>query len=132
MIYVPIPVAMLDLGKPLPVDVWDPEGQLLLRKGQAILSEQQRDMLHAHQAAMTETDAKAWQRSYERMVHRMLKDGADIDAIARAGMPDEIWETDYVVGSEVRGNWLDLQEVLRGILYQGEGAMRPLDRKSVV
>ena len=128
MIYVPIPIAMLDLGKPLPVDVWDPEGQLLLRKGQAILSEQQRDMLHAHQAAMTETDAKAWQKSYERMIHRMLKDGADVDAIARAGMPDEIWETDYVVGSEVRGNWLDLQEVLRGILYQGEAAMRPLER----
>lgn len=128
MIYVPIPVAMLDLGKPLPVDVWDPEGTLLLRKGQAILSEQQRDMLHAHQAAMTETDARAWQKSYERMIHRMLKDGVDIDTIARAGMPSEIGETDYVVGNEVRGNWLDLQEVLRGILYQGESAMRPLER----
>lgn len=128
MIYVPIPVSMLDLGKPLPVDVWDPEGTLLLRKGQAILSEQQRDMLHAHQAAMTETDARAWQKSYERMIHRMLKDGVDVDTIARAGMPSEIGETDYVVGNEVRGNWLDLQEVLRGILYQGESAMRPLER----
>jgi HD-GYP domain-containing protein (c-di-GMP phosphodiesterase class II) len=128
MIYVPIPVAMLDLGKPLPVDVWDPEGTLLLRRGQAILSEQQRDMLHAHQAAMTETDANAWQKSYERMIHRMLKNGADVDAIARAGMPSEIREADYAVGSEVRGNWLDIQEVLRGILYQGEAAMRPLDR----
>lgn len=128
MIYVPIPVAMLDLGKPLPVDVWDPEGKLLLRKGQAIVTEQQRDMLHAHQASMTETDAKAWQKSYQRMIHRMFKDGADVDTIACAGMPSEIWEADYVVGSEVRGNWLDLQEVLRGILYQGEAAMRPLQR----
>ncbi|MDO9195489.1 HD-GYP domain-containing protein [Rhodoferax sp.] len=128
MTYVPIPVAMLELGKPLPVDVWDPQGKLLLRKGQPILSEQHKEMLNAHQACMTESDAKAWQRSYERMIHTMLRDGADVETIARASMPAEIWETDYVVGTEVLGGWLDLQEILRGLLYQGEAAITPLQR----
>jgi HD-GYP domain-containing protein (c-di-GMP phosphodiesterase class II) len=128
MIYVPIPVAMLELGKPLPIDVWDPAGKLLLRKGQPILSAQHREMLNAHQASMTETDARAWQKSYERMIHTLLAEGADVDVIANACLPTEIWEADYVVGKEVLGGWLDLQEILRGLLYQGEAAISPLQR----
>ena len=128
MIYHPIPVAMLELGKPLPVDVWAPDGRLLLRKGQVILSEQHKEMLNAHQASMTEGDAKAWQKSYERMIQTMLRDGADLESIAKASMPTEIQEADYIIGKEIAGGWLDLQEVLRGILYQGGLAISPLER----
>lgn len=128
MIYVPVPVAMLELGQPLPVDVWDPQGKLLLRKGQPILSAQHKDMLSAHQARMTEGDARAWQKSYERKIHALLAEGADVDTIANACFPAEIWEADYVVGNEVLGGWLDLQEVLRGLLYQGDGAINPLQQ----
>lgn len=128
MIYVPVPVVMLELGQPLPVDVSDPQGKLLLRKGQPILSEQHKDMLSAHQACMTEGDARAWQKSYERKIHALLAAGADVDTIANACLPAEIWEADYVVGKEVLGGWLDLQEVLRGLLYQGDGAISPLQR----
>lgn len=128
MIYVPIPVAMLQLGKPLPVDVWDPSGTLLLKKGHPILSEQHKEVLNAHQACMTESDARAWQKSYERMIHTLLAEGVAVEIIARAGLPSEIWEADFVVGAEVLGGWLDLQEILRGLLYQGEAAINPLQR----
>jgi HD-GYP domain-containing protein (c-di-GMP phosphodiesterase class II) len=128
MKYVSIPVAMLEVGKPLPVDVWSGSGQLLLRKGQPVTSEEHRQKLHAHNASSTPTDALAWQRSYERMVHAMLRDGVDVQAIARAPMPSEIRESDYVVGASVNGGWLDLQEMLRGILYQGGLAINPLNR----
>ncbi len=128
MKYVSIPVAMLEVGKPLPVDVWSASGQLLLRKGQPVTSEDHRQKLHAHDASSTPSDALAWQRSYERMVHTMLRDGADVQAIARAPMPSEIRESDYVVGASVNGGWLDLQEMLRGILYQGGLAINPLNR----
>ncbi len=128
MKYVPIPVAMLEIGKPIPVDVWNASGQLLLRKGQAVLSEVHREKLRAHEASSTPQDAQAWQRSYERMVHTLLRDGVDVQDIARASMPSEIRESDYVVGQKVSGNWLDLQEVLRGILYQGGLAISPLPR----
>ena len=74
------------------------------------------------------SDALAWQRAYERMVHEMLRDGVDVMTIAQAPMPSEIRESDYVVGAQLSGGWLDLQEVLRGILYQGGLAINPLER----
>ncbi|KRH99493.1 HD-GYP domain-containing protein [Curvibacter sp. PAE-UM] len=128
MKYVPIPIAMLPVGKPLPVNVWNPDGLLLLRKGQPIVSEQHRDKLYAHNASTTEAEAQAWQRSYERMVHTMLMEGVEVDAIARLPMPSAIRERDYMVGEQLNGGWMDLQEVLRGILYQGGLALNPLPR----
>ncbi len=128
MKYVPIPVALLAIGKPLPVDVWSAGGQLLLRKGQPVVSEEHRAKLHAHQACSTPADAHAWQRAYERMVHTLLREGVDVQQISRAPMPSDIRESDYVVGQQLQGGWLDLQEVLRGILYQGGLAINPRER----
>lgn len=128
MKYVPIPIAMLAVGRPLPVDVWSDTGQLLLKKGQPIVSEQHRAKLHSFNACTTPTDALAWQRAYERMVHAMIREGFDLQQISNASMPSEIRESDYVVGQETRGGWLDLQAVLRGILYQGGLAINPASR----
>jgi len=128
MKYVPIPIAMLPVGKPLPVNVWNPEGVLLLRKGQPIVSEQHRDKLYAHNASTTESEAQAWQRSYERMVHTLLMEGVEVETIARMPMPSAIRERDYHTGEQLNGGWMDLQEVLRGILYQGGLALNPLPR----
>lgn len=128
MKYVPIPVAMLEVGRPLPVDIWSDTGQLLLRKGQPVVSEQHRDKLHAFNACSTQADALAWQRAYERMVHEKLRDGVDLKSIASMSMPSEIRERDYLVGVQLSGGWVDLQEVLRGILYQGGLAIDPLGR----
>ncbi len=128
MKYVPIPVALLEVGQPLPVDVFSGVGQLLLRKGQPVISEEHREKLRAFDASSTEADALAWQRAYERMVHEALRDGVDLQTIARMTMPATIRELDYVVAEQLSGGWLDLQEVLRGILYQGGLAMNPLPR----
>lgn len=126
--YVPIPVALLSLGQPLPVDLWTPSGQLLLRKGQDVQSEQHRDRLAEHLASCTPADAQAWQRAYERAVHTLLSQGAALEAVAGMPMPQDIRESDYVVGQQLHGGWLDLQEVLRGILYQGGFALNPMER----
>ncbi len=128
MNYVPIPVALLGVGRLIPVDLWSDTGQLLLRRGQPLLSEEHREKLHAFNACATEGDTFAWQRAYERMVYEMLRDGMDLQSIATAPMPSEIRESDYVVGAQLSGGWLDLQEVLRGILYQGGLATNPLQR----
>lgn len=128
MKYFPIPVAMLEIGKPLPVDVWSASGNLLLRKGQPVLSEQHREKLDSHNACTTMTEATAWQRAYERMVHTLLQGGMDVKDVAALPMPSEIRESDFVVVQQVSGGWLDLQEVLRGILYQGGLAINPLRR----
>lgn len=128
MKYVPIPVALLAVGSPLPVDVWSATGQLLLRKGQPVVSEEHRDKLYAHNASSTPADAMAWQRSYERLIHTLLSEGKDMQEISRAPMPSEIRASDYVEGLQLNGGWLDLQVVLRGILYQGGLAINPLER----
>lgn len=128
MHYVPVPVSMLEVGRPLPIDLWSPNGKLLLRKGQAIASAQQKEMLADHQACMTPVDANAWQRSFERVIRAMLKDGVDIETIAHTCMPEEILESDYIVTAEVDGGWLDLQVTLQGLLHQGESAINPLGR----
>lgn len=128
MKYVPIPIAMLAVGKPLPVDVWSDSGKLLLKKGQPVVSEQHKVKLHSFNAGTTPTDGLAWQRAYERMVHAMLREGVDLIEIANATMPSEIREGDYAVGQEAKGGWLDLQAVLRGILYQGGLAINPAGR----
>ncbi|MCX7239600.1 MAG: hypothetical protein WCK83_00205 [Burkholderiales bacterium] len=128
MKYIPIPLALLAVGQIIPVDVWSSEGTLLLRKGQPLQSEQHRHKLASHHASAAEHDAQAWQRSYERMVHTLLRDGASIEAVTQACMPTEIRESDYVVAKHFQGGWLDLQEVLRGILHQGGMAINPLQR----
>ncbi|MBK9572304.1 MAG: hypothetical protein IPO43_06025 [Rhodoferax sp.] len=83
MIYVPIPIERIAFGKPLPVNVWDSKGNLLLRKGQAIRSEQHREALRAHQACAIEADYKAWQRSYDRLVYTLLREGASVRKLPR-------------------------------------------------
>lgn len=123
--YVPLPIAMLEIGQPIPVDVISESGQLLLRRGQAIASEQHREKLHEFNAATTATDAIAWQRAYEREVFDLIRRGADMEEIAKLPMPSEILPSDYVEGQLLRGGWLDVQEVLRGILYNGKAAVLP-------
>jgi HD-GYP domain-containing protein (c-di-GMP phosphodiesterase class II) len=128
MTYVPIPLDKIDFGKPLPVNVWDPRGNLLLRKGQIADSQRHKEFLAAHEASATEYDLKAWQRGYERMLYTMLRDGVSLELIAKAKMPEVLLESDYTVGFEVQGGWLDLREALSSILYLGETARKPLDR----
>ncbi len=128
MDYVELPLSRIEAGKPLPVNVWDRKGQLLIPKGQPLVSEAHKDFLAAHQACVTEADYKAWTRSYDRLVYRMLLQGLSVDQIAKTYLPSEILEVDYVVGHAVVGGWLDLHEVLRSLLYQGPDAKNLLDR----
>ena len=126
--YVPVPLERVQIGKPLPVDIWSPDGRLLLRRHQALLSEAHRDMLGQHKACMTETDAQAWQRSLERLMRTLYNEGADMLHIAHQMMPSVIEDEDFLPNHEITGGWMDVQDVLRGLLYQGELATSPLPR----
>ena len=128
LVYVPVPLSRVQLGKPLPVDLWTPDGRLLLRRGQILQSEAQREMLATHHACTTTADADAWQKSLQRSMRQMLADDVAMTAISRAPMPWEILDVDYLEGRDVAGSWLDLQEILRSLLYQGAKAATPLPR----
>jgi len=128
MNYVELPCHRLEPGKPVPFHIWDGRGNLLIRKGDMVLSEQHQNMLAAHKACVTESDFKAWQRSYDRLVYKMFREGATMDQLAKTYMPSTILEVDYVVGFDIVGGWLDMHEVLSSVLYQGAAARTPLER----
>ena len=128
MKYIPLPLHHIESGKPVPINVWDPRGNLLIRKGQSITSDNHKEHLASHQASATEADYKAWQRSYDRLIYSMVRSGMSIEQIAKTPMPTEILEIDYVVGHEVVGGWMDLHEVLATLLKQGAAAKSPLER----
>ena len=113
MQYVPVPIDLLEIGKNIPVDLWDKSGKLLLRRGHSLQSEQHRAMLAAHEASMTEGNALAWTRGYERMLHEMLRDGSSAEELARLTMPGEIPESDYLdeEPADLSGGWLVVREV---------------------
>ncbi|WP_151194606.1 HD-GYP domain-containing protein [Candidatus Symbiobacter mobilis] len=128
MKYHPIPLGRIQLGRPLPIDIWSPDGRLLLRRGQTLRSESHREMLAQHQAGMTQSDAMAWQKSLERTMRALRTEGVDLATLAMLPMPAEILDSDYCEGMHVDGGWLDVQDVLRGLLYQGHHAVMPAMR----
>ncbi len=129
MQYVPVPIDLLEIGKTIPVDLWDKTGKLLLRRGHNLQSEQHREMLAAHEALITEGDALAWTRGYERMLHEMLRDGSSADEISRLTMPGEIPESDFLAQEDdMSGGWMVLRDRLQGLLYQAQQAEQGADR----
>ena len=128
MTNVELPCHRLEPGKPVPFNIWDGRGKLLIRKGDPVVSTQHQEFLAAHNASVTQADFKAWQRSYNRLVYQLFREGATMGELEKSYMPSEILESDYVVSYDISGGWLDLHEVLTGVLYQGMASRTPLDR----
>jgi HD-GYP domain-containing protein (c-di-GMP phosphodiesterase class II) len=127
-VYVPIPIDLLQIGKPMPVTLWSSKGQMLLRAGNVILDANHRHKLHGFDAAAVDRDALAWQRAYERQVNNKMREGASLEEVNKIPMPSAILPRDYVLSEQLTGGWMDLQEFVRGILYQGGLAMNPMAR----
>ena len=58
--YKPLSLESLALNQPVPVNIWDPKGVLLLRKGEHITSEQHRGLLMLHTPMVLAADWQAW------------------------------------------------------------------------
>lgn len=115
----------------MPVDIRNPQGQLLLRCGEWLVDEAHLQRLRAHQPCVSVADARAWQRAYERAVQRQLRDGTlGHDALMKDHLPATIESQDYaeLPTQFLKGGWLDAQEVLRVLLFHGGLAMDPLPR----
>lgn len=132
MKYVQIPVATLELGKLLPIDLWDSNGVLLLRKGQVILSQQHKEMLGLRRASVSASDAPAWQRIHERRTQSLQDSGVEEKLKAIATLHAEQLEASCLSRRELLDGWLELQEILRKLLYQGKSAVDPLERFELI
>lgn len=128
MNYVPVPIALLPIGKPLPISLWTPDGMLLLKKGSPIESQAHRDRLADHKASTTEVEAQAWQRAHDRMVNTLVMRGMPQEEAEHLPLPEVILERDYAVIEPLGGSWIDVQEMLRDVLYRSRQDFTPLQR----
>lgn len=132
MIYVELPLSRIAVGQPIPVNIFDGRGKLLIRKGQTITGEAHKEKLASHRAQVTELDLQAWQRSHDRLVYAMLRGGRSLEEILNTPLPGTILDVDYAVGFELTGGWLDLHEALNAVLYHGEGTRNAMQRLDAI
>lgn len=126
--YKSLPLDAIALQQPVPVNVWDPKGVLLLRKGEAITSEQHRGLLMLHSPVVLEADWRAWSYSYTTELDRMVRDNAPLSRIA--GVSHAV-EVPHVEAREEAGPvelWADLHASLNSLLHQGTAATQFYDK----
>ena len=127
--YKPLPIESLALNQPVPVNIWDPKGVLLLRKGESITSEQHRGHLMLHTPMVLAADWQALSYSYTAALDRMVRGNeslsriANLDAMvpmqARPEANDELATTEA---------WPDIHAALNTLLHQGAEAGQFLER----
>ncbi|WP_342130003.1 HD-GYP domain-containing protein [Hydrogenophaga sp. OTU3427] len=120
--YVPLPLEGLQLNKPIPVNIWEPNGTLLLRKGEVIEGERHLQNLMAHSPVITETDYRAWSYSYTTQLDQMVRRNHTLDEIAQAGLPSEVSRGTERELLEPVSDWPDLHASLTTLLHQGAQA----------
>jgi HD-GYP domain-containing protein (c-di-GMP phosphodiesterase class II) len=128
--YKSLPLDAIALQQPVPVNIWDPKGVLLLRKGEAITSEQHRGLLMLHAPVVLEADWRAWSYSYTTELDRMVRDDAPINRIASL-TPSQAPELPDPPPREEVGPmefWIDLHASLATLLQQGGGASQFIER----
>ena len=128
--YKSLPLDALALQKPVPVNVWDGQGVLLLRKGEVITSEQHRGLLMLHGPVVLDADWKAWSYSYTTQLDRMVRDDAPLTRIASLSHA-QAPEVPDAVAREEKGPveiWTDLHASLCTLLQQGDAAPQFIER----
>ena len=129
--YKPLPLEAIALNHPVPVNVWDPKGVLLLRKGECITSEQHRGHLMLHSPMVEDGDWQAWTYSYKAELDRMVRSNETLNRIAGVGHPLDIREVREVPASDnatLDVIWSDLQATLTTLLHQGAEASQFQER----
>lgn len=130
--YVPLPLETIPLGTPIPINVWEADGTLLLRKGEVIETERHRINLMAHSPVVTESDFKAWTFSYTTQLDRMVRRNETINKLADATRPSELESAEQRDNRDPVTAWPDLQASLTTLLHQNVQAQDFVSRLVVV
>lgn len=127
--YKPLPLESLALNQPVPVNIWDPKGVLLLRKGEPITSEQHRGHLMLHSPMVLAADWQAVSYSYTAALDRMVRGNESLSRIAGldAMVPVQARPEarDDLAATEA---WPDIHAALATLLHQGAEANQFMDR----
>lgn len=129
--YKPLPLEAIALNHPVPVNVWDPKGVLLLRKGECITSEQHRNHLMLHTPMVEDVDWQAWTYGYKAELDRLVRSNEPLNRIAGVSHPLEVREVrDASAADDATLDvvWADLQATLSTLLHQGAEAVQFQER----
>ncbi len=126
--YKSLPLDALALQQPVPVNVWDPKGVLLLRKGEAITSEQHRGLLMLHSPVVLEADWRAWSYGYTAELDRMVRGNETLSRIAGLSHAVELPNVEVREEDSLVDAWADLHAALNSLLQQGRAATHFNDR----
>lgn len=126
--YKSLPLDAIALQQPVPVNVWDPKGVLLLRKGEAITSEQHRGLLMLHSPVVLEADWRAWSYSYTTELDRMVRDNAPLNRIAGVSHAVEVPNVEAREEAGPVELWSDMHVSLNSLLHQGTAATQFNDK----
>ncbi|TSE24496.1 3'3'-cGAMP-specific phosphodiesterase 3 [Tepidimonas sediminis] len=121
---VPLPIDDITLGEPLPVNVWDARGRLLLRKGAVIRDEHHREWLRLHAPMIRREDHETWHFHYTAALDRALRSNRSLEDIAHVGRPMQ-FEAPAEVDEDARPlteTLADLHATLTLLLHHGEQA----------
>lgn len=127
--YKPLPLESLALNQPVPVNIWDPKGVLLLRKGEPITSEQHRGHLMLHSPTVLAADWQAVSYNYTAALDRMVRSNeslsriAGVDAMVPVQNKPETREDHTATEA-----WPDIHAALTTLLHQGAEASQFMER----
>jgi HD-GYP domain-containing protein (c-di-GMP phosphodiesterase class II) len=124
-----LPADALVLNQPVPVNIWDPKGVLLLRKGEVIASERHLNQIMLHSPGVLASEWQAVTYGYTQALDRLVRNNetlseiAKVQAMSAAGQA-RAWDNTL----PIREAWADLHASLGTLLHQGRGAGQFLER----
>lgn len=116
------PEEALELNAEIPVNLWDPKGVLLLRKGEVIHGQRHREYLLQHSPMVVESEYKAWTYRYTSQLDRMVRGNQSLSKIAGVTRPMGVSELAVDEDQVKSTTWVDLHATLTTLLHQNLSA----------
>jgi HD-GYP domain-containing protein (c-di-GMP phosphodiesterase class II) len=116
--YVPLPPDTLVVGIAVPLSLWDARGELLLRRGEVVVSERHRDLLLQRQPLVQDEELRAWNFRYTTELDRMVRNNQPLTKIAGFTRPSELGDRRDDDERDPSVMWPDLQSRLTTLLHR--------------
>jgi HD-GYP domain-containing protein (c-di-GMP phosphodiesterase class II) len=122
---------LLELRTPVPFNIRDPKGVLLLRKGDMIDSDLHRQYLSQHSPMVDEDDLRTWTFRYTAEIDRMVRGNESLSKIAGLTRPMGFEDIESERNNSATEVLPDLHSILTKLLHQttqsGDFVSRLLD-----
>lgn len=124
-----LPADALVLNQPVPVNIWDPKGVLLLRKGETITSARHREQIMLHSPGVLASDWQTVSYGYTAALDRLVRNNESLSEIAKLNaLSIDSDAQDRVQQLPVSESWADLHAALSTLLHQGHESGQFIER----